>query len=244
MRVLNTSAESLAHRSFEKSTLFQQAGPGQAAVADPRAAASALFTQQSLNPFRGGSSSIQPGRSFENSTLFQQAGLGQAAVVDPRAAASALFTQQSLNPFRGGSSSIQPGGSFENSTLFQQAGLGQAAVADPRAAASALFTQRSLNTFGGGSSSIPPGVLLGLQDLNPVPGGSEGMLDLTSIMAERNRAALSQTYLRMLHDKATNAAATAAAAASQYRSGVQMGFTGLPRPPDESGRGPPSGRRF
>jgi hypothetical protein len=101
-----------------------------------------------------------------------------------------------------------------------------------------------LNPFGGGSSSIPPGGFLGLQGLNPIPGGSGGMLDLTSIMAERNRAAMSQTYLRMLQDEATNAAAAAAAAASQYRSGVQMGFTGLPRQPDESGRGPSSGRRF
>jgi hypothetical protein len=129
--------------------------------------------------------------------------------------------------------------SLEHSTLFQQAGLGQAAVADPRAAAAALFTQRSLNPFGGGSSSIPPGGFLGLQGLNPLPGGSGGMLDLSSIMAERNRAAVSQTYLRMLQDEATNAAA-----ASQFRSAVQMRFTGLPRQPDESGRGLPNGRRF
>jgi hypothetical protein len=135
--------------------------------------------------------------------------------------------------------------SFGNSTLFQQGGLGQAAVADPRAAASALFTQRSLNPFGGGSSSIQPGGFLGLQGLNQIPGGSGGMPDLSAIMAERNRAAMSQTYLRILQDEATNAAAAAAAAAaSQYRGGVQMGFNGLPRQPDESGRGPPNGRRF
>jgi hypothetical protein len=133
--------------------------------------------------------------------------------------------------------------SLEHSTLFQQAGLGQAAVTDSRAAAAALFTQRSLNPFGGGSSSAPPGGFLGLQGLssipgNSIPGNSGGVLDLSSIMAERNRAAMSQTYLRMLQDEATNAAA-----ASQFRSGVQMRFPGLPRQPDESGRGP-NGHRF
>jgi hypothetical protein len=131
--------------------------------------------------------------------------------------------------------------SLEHSTLFPYAGLGQAAVADPRATAAGLFTQRSLNLnpFGGVSSSIPPGGFLGLQGLNPLPVGSGGMLDLSSIMAERNRAAMSQDYLRMLQDEAANAAA-----ASQLRSAVQMRFAGLPRQPDESGWGLPNGRRF
>jgi hypothetical protein len=129
--------------------------------------------------------------------------------------------------------------SLEQSTLFQQAGLGQAPVTDSRAAAAALFTQRSLNPFGGGSSSTPPGGFLGLQGLNSIPSSSGGMLDLSSIMAERNRAAMGQTYLRMLQDEATNAAA-----ASQFRSGGQMRFTGLPRQPDESGRQLPNGHRF
>jgi hypothetical protein len=134
--------------------------------------------------------------------------------------------------------------SLEHSALFQQAGLEQAAVADSRAAAAALFTQRSLNHFGGGSSSTLPGGYLGLQGLSSIPGSSGGMLDLSSIMAERNtaernRAAMSQTYLRMLQEEATNAAA-----ASQFRSGLQMGYTGLPRQPDESGSGLPNCRRF
>jgi hypothetical protein len=119
------------------------------------------------------------------------------------------------------------------------AGLGQTAVADPRVAAAALFTERSLNLFGGGSSSIPPGGFLGLQGLNPIPGGSGGMLDLSSIMAERNRADMRQTYLRMLQDEAANAAA-----ASQFYSGVPRGFIGLPRQPHESGRGLPHSHRF
>jgi hypothetical protein len=47
----------------------------------------------------------------------------------------------------------------------------------------------------------------------------------------------SQAYLRMLQDEARNAtASTTAAAASQFHSGLQMGFTGLPMQPDESGR--------
>jgi hypothetical protein len=135
--------------------------------------------------------------------------------------------------------------SLQQSTLFQQAGLGQAAMADPRVAAAALFSQRSLNPYDGGSSSIPHGGFHGLQGLNPIPGGSGGMLGLSSIMAERNRAATSQAYLRMLQDEATNAtAAPTAAAASQFRSGLQMGYTGLPRQPDETWPGLPSGRRF
>jgi hypothetical protein len=131
--------------------------------------------------------------------------------------------------------------SLEHSALFQQSGLGQTSVADPRAAAAALFTQRSfnLNPFGGASSSVSPGGFLGLQGLNALPGGSGGMHDFSSIMAERNRAAVSQDYLRMLQDEATNAAA-----ASQFRSAVQMRFAGLPRHPDESGRGLPNGRRY
>jgi hypothetical protein len=130
---------------------------------------------------------------------------------------------------------------------LQHAGLGQTAVIDPtRAASEALFTQRSLNPFGGGSSSIPPGEFLGLQGLNPIPGGSGGMLDLSSMSADRNRAARSQSHLllMLLQDEAANAAAAAAAAASQFRIGEQMGFTGLPRQPDESGRGLPNNRRF
>jgi hypothetical protein len=184
--------------------------------------------------------------SLEYSALLQHAGLGQAAVADPRAAAAALFTQQSVNPVEDGSSSIQPGGSFINNTLLQQAGLGQAAVTDQRAAATALFTQQSLNPFGGGSSSIPPGQFLGLQGLNPIPGGSGEVLDVSSITADRYRAAQSQSHLllMLLQDQATNAAAAAATAASQFRTGEQMRFTGLPRQPDESGRGQPNGRRF
>jgi hypothetical protein len=128
---------------------------------------------------------------------------------------------------------------LEHSMLFHQAVLGQAAVADPRAAAAELFTQRSLNPFGGVSSSTPPGGFLGLQGMNPISGSSGGMLDLSSIMAERNRAAMSQIYLRMLQDEATNAATD-----SQSRSGVQLRSTGLPRQLDESWPGLPNGRRF
>jgi hypothetical protein len=51
---MQPSAESLTHRSLEHSALFQQAGLGQASVTDSRAAAAALFTQRSLNPFGGG----------------------------------------------------------------------------------------------------------------------------------------------------------------------------------------------
>lgn len=126
---------------------------------------------------------------------------------------------------------------LERSTLYQQAGLGQAA--DSRAAAASLFTQRSLNPYGGGSSSILPGGFLGLQGLSSIPGSSGEMLDLSSIMAERNRAAMTQTYLRMLQDEATNAAA-----ALQFRNGGHTRFNGLPRQPDESGRGLPNGHRF
>jgi hypothetical protein len=128
---------------------------------------------------------------------------------------------------------------LEHSMLFQQAGLGQAAVADPRAAAAALFSQPSLNPFGGGSSSTPPGGFLGLQGLTPIPGSSGGMLDHSSIMAERNRAAMRQIYLRMLQDEVTNAATD-----SQSRNGLQLRSTGLPRQPDESWPGLPNGRRF
>jgi hypothetical protein len=141
-----------------------------------------------------------------------------------------------LNP----SAEILAHRSLEHSTLFQQAGLGHAAVADSRAA-TALFTQHSLNPFDTGLASIPPGNFLGLQGLGSIPGSSGGMLDLS---VERNRAAISQTYLRMLQDEAANAAATTVAAALNFRSGVPMGFTGLPRQPDESGRGMPDGRRF
>ena len=139
--------------------------------------------------------------------------------------------------------------SLEHSTLFQQVQqvrLGQAAMADSGAAVAALRTQRSLNPFGVGSSSAPPGNFLSFQGLNSIPGSSGGMLDLSSILEERNRAAMGQTYLRMLRDQSANAAtaATTAAAALQFRSGVPMGFTGLPRQPDESGRGLPNGHRF
>jgi hypothetical protein len=50
MTMFNPPVESLAHRSLEHSPLFQQAGLGQAAIADPRVATAALFTQRSLNP--------------------------------------------------------------------------------------------------------------------------------------------------------------------------------------------------
>jgi hypothetical protein len=111
--------------------------------------------------------------------------------------------------------------SLEHNTLFQEGGLGQAAMADSGAAATALLTQRSLNLFGVGSSSAPPGGFLGLQGSGSIPGNSGGMIDLSPILAERNRAAIS---LPMLQDEAANAAA-----ALRFRSGVPMGFTGLPR---------------
>jgi hypothetical protein len=60
MTMLNPSAESLAHISLEHSTSFQQAGLGLAAMRDSGAAAAALFTHRSLNPF-GSGSSIPPG---------------------------------------------------------------------------------------------------------------------------------------------------------------------------------------
>jgi hypothetical protein len=123
---------------------------------------------------------------------------------------------------------------LEHSTLFQQGGLGQATMADSGAAAAALLGQRSLTPFGVGSASAPPGGFLGLQGLGSIP-----ELLLSSIMAERNRAAMGQTYLPLLQDEAANAAA-----ASQFRSGVQMGFTGLPRQLEKSGPGLPNGRRF
>jgi hypothetical protein len=136
-------------------------------------------------------------------------------------------------------------GSLEHGALLQHAGLGQATVANPRPAAAALLTQRSLNSFSGGSLSVPPGDFFGLQRLNPIPGGSGGMLDLSSMTADRNRAARSQSHLLMLlQDQARNAAAAAAVAASQFRTGEQMRFTDLPRQPDDSGWGPPNGRRF
>jgi hypothetical protein len=78
--------------------------------------------------------------------------------------------------------------SLEHSTLFQQAGLGQAAMADSGATAAALLTQRSLNPFGVDSSSALPGGFLGLQGLGAMAGNSELLLNLSSILAERNGA--------------------------------------------------------
>jgi hypothetical protein len=69
MTMLNPSAESLAHRSLDHSALLQHAGLGQAAVADPRAAAAALLTQRSLNPFGGGSLSVPPGELIGHQSL-------------------------------------------------------------------------------------------------------------------------------------------------------------------------------
>jgi hypothetical protein len=131
--------------------------------------------------------------------------------------------------------------SLEQSTLYQQTALGQTTMRDPRAAAAALLSQQSLNRFGGGSSSMPPRRFLGLQGSNTVPGGSGARLDLSAAMlVDRNRAAINQTYLRLLQDKAT-----AAAVASRLRNTGQKGILGgMPRQTDEPGRGLPDGRRY
>jgi hypothetical protein len=116
-------------------------------------------------------------RPIEQSTLFQQTALGQTTMRDP-------LVRRSL----------------EHSTLYQQAALGQTAMIHPRAASAGLFRQQSLSPFGSGSSPMPPGTFLGLQGLNTLPGGSGASLDISSVLAERNRArnraAIDQTYLK------------------------------------------------